>query len=227
MKAPQPIGKKGSLKWIQILINNCSHILDQHLLHNLKLDLEKIEWLSPLKKERYAEYRDDDFLNLLGLEKFNEKLHDFWPKRGPQWDALGKGNEKGPYFLVEAKANIPEIISSSQAKSEKSISRIKDSLFETQKYLNCKSPLNWESGLYQYSNRIAHLYFLRCLCKVEAYMIFIYFLDDHTHIPTSKQEWTGAIYLQKQLMGLKRHKLQRYVVDVFLDVNEIDNRTSG
>jgi hypothetical protein len=87
--------------------------------------------------------------------------------------------------------------------------------------------MNWESGFYQYANRIAHLYFLRCLCDVDAYLIFLYFINDHTHIPTTRQEWEGALKLQKQFMSLKTHKLQRYVAGVFIDVNEINNRTSG
>ena len=225
MKTPHKKGIKGSLKWIQVLINSNSSVLDRHIISNLKLDLENITWLSPLEFEKYAEYRDDDFLAKLGLGKYREILQEFWPKRGPQWDALGRGNENDPYFLVEAKANIPEIISSSQAKSRKSIAQIKKSILETQNYLNCTSSLNWESGFYQYANRIAHLYFLRCLCKVDAYMVFVYFLNDKDHIPTSKQEWDGAINLQKRLMGLSQHKLKRYVAEVFIDVSEIQNQT--
>jgi hypothetical protein len=57
-------------------------------------------------------------------------------------------------------------------------------------------------------------------------LIFLYFINDYTHIPTTEQEWKGALKLQKQLMGLKTHKLQKYVADVFIDVNEIYNRTS-
>ncbi len=227
MKASQPIGTKGSLKWIQTLINDFPCILDQHVINQLGLDYRTINWFSPQKDDNYAEYRDEDFLEILGLKQFKKKLHGFWPKRGPQWDALGRAKKSGPYFLVEAKANIPEIISSSQAKSEKSISKIRNSLSDTQKYLNCQSLMNWESGFYQYANRIAHLYFLRCLCDVDAYLIFLYFINDHTHIPTTRQEWEGALKLQKQLMGLKIHKLQRYVAGVFIDVNEVNNQTSG
>jgi len=42
-----------------------------------------------------------------------------------------------------------------------------------------------------------------------------------THIPTSKSEWDGAIRLQKKLMGLSKHKLQKYIIDVFVDVKTI------
>jgi hypothetical protein len=122
---------------------------------------------------------------------------------------------------VEAKANIPEIMTNIQAKSKKAISQIEKSLFETKKYLNCQSGLNWEHGFYQYANRIAHLYFLRRICSVNAFIVFIYFLNGHTRLLTSRKEWNGVIKLQKQLLGLRRHKLQQYVADVFIDVNQL------
>ena len=221
MKVPQPKGNKGSLKWVQILINRSPSILDQSIMEMHKLDSKKINWVSPLEKDNYAEYRDGDFLSILGLKHFDKKLKDFWPNGGPQWDALGFIKEHDFYFLVEAKANIPEIKTSIHAKSETSLSLIEKSLSETKNYLNCQSGLNWEFGFYQYANRIAHLYFLRRICKINAFLVFIYFLNDHTRLSTSREEWDGAITLQKQLMGLNRHKLQRYVADVFIDVNQL------
>lgn len=221
MIVPQPAGNKGSLKWVQILINRSPSLLDQSIMEKLKLHSKKINWVSPLEKDNYAEYRDGDFLSRLGLYNLNGKLRDFWPNGGPQWDALGFIKKHDFYFLVEAKANIPEIMTSIQAKSKKSISQIEQSLLETKKFLNCRSGLNWEFGFYQYANRIAHLYFLRRICRVNAYLVFIYFLNDYTHLSTSREEWNGVIKLQKQLMGLKRHKLQRYVADVFIDANQL------
>jgi len=224
MRVPQPYGSKGSLKWVQELINSCPFVFNKELSNQLELDLEEIEWLSPLKNDDYAEYRDDDFLIKLGLEEFKEQLHDFWPKRGPQWDALGKEKEHKKYFLVEAKANIPELSSILTAYSKRSISQIRNSLNQVQDYLNCKPSICWESGFYQYANRIAHLYLLRNLCKVDAFLVFLYFVNDHTRMPTSKLEWEGALKKQKQLLGLKNHKLQRFVIDIFIDVNKINFR---
>lgn len=219
MKIPQPVGHKGSLKWIQTVVNDFPLLLDDQIQSILKIKFDPIKWVSPLKNDEYAEYRDNDFLNILDLNQYGDALRNFWPKGGPQWDALGKTNNK--YFLMEAKANIPELISVSKAKSIKSKNLITKSLQKTQTYLNCTPLINWESGLYQHANRIAHLYFFRNSCKIDAYMIFIYFLNDDTHIPTSRNEWEGTIQLQKLLLGLTRHKLQRYVADIFIDVNEL------
>jgi hypothetical protein len=102
MKVPQPTGNKGSLKWVQILINRASAILDKTIMEKLKLDSIKINWVSPLEKDNYAEYRNGDFLARLGLQNLNGKLRDFWPNGGPQWDDLEIIKEQGSYFLAEA-----------------------------------------------------------------------------------------------------------------------------
>ena len=137
----QPKGTKGSLKWIQEVVNNNPLFLDNPVRNFIGADnKQKIEWLSPKKEDGYAEYRDQAFLDLLGIKTTKATLKDFWPARGPQWDALGRmGNEA--YLLIEAKAHITEILSSSQAKSPESKALIKKSLGKTQM---CKSgtPLN-------------------------------------------------------------------------------------
>ena len=131
----QPKGNKGSLKWIQHIVNDLPHILNKPINEFIGSKKEsRIEWLSPKADDDYAEYRDQDFLDLLGIKLTKTKLGDFWPSRGPQWDALGRIDDKA-YFLVEAKAHVAEIISSSQAKAPSSKSLIKKSLKETAKAL--------------------------------------------------------------------------------------------
>jgi hypothetical protein len=218
----QPQGDKGSLKWIQALINEYPSTLNKEINKFLNRDPElSIKWLSPREEDHWAEYRDEAFLDLLGIKQTKTKLSDFWPKGGPQWDALGRASETGPYFLVEAKANIPELLSDWQAKAPVSQKLIKNSLRETQKYLNCISHIDWTKGFYQYANRIAHLYYLRYLNNVDAYLVFVYFINDEKHIATQKLEWDGAIRLQKQIMGLSKHKLQKYIIDVSVDVEKM------
>jgi hypothetical protein len=141
MRIPQKKGTKGSLRWIQTLINQFPSVLDKEICAEFNLTEKHIEWLTPLVSDEFAEYRDDDFLKLLGLSDYTDKLHDFWPTRGPQWDALGRLTPDGPYFLVEAKANIPEVVSRSQAKSRESITQISESLHKTQAFLNCNSSI--------------------------------------------------------------------------------------
>lgn len=219
MRTPQPEGIKGSLKWIQILVNDHPSNLNEAISNAIQHPIPTIQWLSPGKADEYAEYRDGAFLDLLGLGEFKTSLRKFWPRNGPQWDALGRSTEKGPYFLLEAKANIPEIMSSLGAKSKDSIAKIRKSLEETRRYQDCKESELCEKGFYQYANRLAHLYFLRNICKADAYLVFVYFLNDPTYIPTTRQQWAGALELQKSLLGLKKYRLRSYIFEIFIDVN--------
>ena len=64
---PQSVGSKGSRKWIQILINRNVEILDAYLNKMYIVDEEAIKWYSPLKEDDYSEYRDQDFVEKLGI----------------------------------------------------------------------------------------------------------------------------------------------------------------
>ena len=119
-KVKQAKGRKGSLKWIQKLVNEKPDVLNKQINDSLGFSKKQsIQWLSPKANDDYSEYRDQAFLDLLGIELSKTKLKDFWPQRGPQWDALGRVKNKA-YFLVEAKAHVTELISSSMAKSPRS-----------------------------------------------------------------------------------------------------------
>ena len=197
-------------------------MLSNPIINAIEADREEsLEWLSPKTDDDYSEYRDQDFLDLLGIKLYKTRLNDFWPKRGPQWDALGRIEDK-VYFLIETKAHVSEIISSSQAKSPASKSLIKKSLNAAGSYLKLNPQVDLIKGFYQYCNRLAHLYLLRRLNDIPAYLVFLYFVNDHTHIPTTKEEWNGALQLMHALLGSHRHTLSKYVIDVFIDVKEFN-----
>jgi hypothetical protein len=191
-KIKQAKGSKGSLKWIQYIVNSRPDVLNNPINDFLGYDISRpIEWLSPKAGDDYSEYRDQAFLDLLGINLYKTRLKDFWPKRGPQWDALGRIGDRA-YFLFEAKGHISELVSSSQAKLPASKSLINKSLNETKKYLKLNPYTDLSKGFYQYWNRLAHHYLLRKLNGIPVYLVFVYFINDHTHIPTSREEWEGA-----------------------------------
>ena len=220
MRAVERKPARGSLRWLREAVNAKSGMLDGSIRQACGLPARtKIEWRSPLEKDDYAEYGDHDFLALLGLELEHRPLETFWPNRGPQWDALARA-DTGQIILVEAKANIPEIVSPGTSASAESRTLIDNSLLETKRYLRVPEDIPWSGRLYQYANRLAHLYLLRALNGVDTHLIFLYFTcATDVNGPETVKEWIAALTVAKRVLGLRsRHRLHRYVHDVFIDV---------
>jgi hypothetical protein len=218
---PQLKATKGSQKWIQALINEKQHILNSHLRQNLNLaEDEEIQWISPLKEDDFAEYRDQAVLEKLGINLQSHLLDDFWPKGGPQWDALGT-SALGKLFLVEAKSHIPELISSCGAKDPNSIAKIQKSLRITKDKLGSKTDFDWSKTFYQYANRLAHVSFLK-QNGLPAYFVSVFFLNDfEMNGPKTVDEWSGAIRLVHRCLGLREHLLQKWIINVYVDVSKL------
>ena len=146
------------------------------------------------------------------------KLNEFWPTRGPQWDALAITTDKR-ILLIEAKANIPEIVSPPTSAGQKSKELIDKSLKETKDYLRIKNDIDWSGTFYQYTNRLAHLYFLRVKRDIPTYLINIYFIGDKSvNGPNTQGEWKAALQVLYSYLGLSRHKLSKYMADIFIEV---------
>lgn len=219
----QPSNGKGSLKNIQLLVNNRSSLINTQLVSAFpKLIKHNISWMSPLATDNFAEYRDEDFIVRVSLNKAKINLKSFWPNQGPQWDALAK-TDKGAIILVEAKANIPEVVSpASGAKAVSSRKLIAKSLQATKDFLGVNNDIDWAGTFYQYTNRLAHLYFLRSK-GVEAYLVNTYFTGDKSvDGPATKEEWMAALIVVNKYLGIgNRHKLKKYCADIFIDVSQL------
>jgi hypothetical protein len=221
---PQQIGTRGSQKWIQLLINDCPQLINTPLQRECQLAAdEHITWVSPLKSDEFAEYRDQEFLHQIGVSLKQRPLNTFWPSSGPQWDALAR-TDKGKVFIVEAKAHITEIVSSGCGASSQPKALIEKSFHEVESYLKIQSLTEWTTVFYQYANRLTHLYLLRELNNIPAYLVFVYFLNDkEMNGPATKEEWISAIQVVEEVLGLgKKHSLKPYIIDVFIDVNDIE-----
>jgi len=216
---PQSQAKKGSQKWIQKLVNDKPEVLNSKIWSALNLsEDEDIQWLSPLRSDEYAEYRDQAFLDLLNIRLEKTSLAQFWPKGGPQWDALGKSSS-GKLFLIEGKSHISELISSLRAEDEESRKKIQKSLEETKRYLDSKAHSDWSQGFYQYTNRLAHLYLLR-KNNLPAYLVHVHFLKDfEMKGPDTFHEWEGAIKLLESYLGIGRHGLEKFTTNVYIDIH--------
>jgi len=217
----------GSQYWLRLAVNYAPGIIYREIIKAVDdAKDQQIEWLSPLPPD-FTEYRDQAFLDKLRLTLPRMQLENFWPKGGPVWDALAR-TAKGHVFLCEAKAHIPEVNSPKSGASSKSLRRIAASLNETRAFLNADPIVDWTRTFFQYTNRIAHLYFLREINGIDAYLINVYFLNDTTmHGPTSVSEWKGALTLLKTHLGVTRTKLSPFMKDIFIDIEELKKaRTS-
>lgn len=212
---------KGSLKLIQTLINDYPHVINSKVPVGGKIEMQ---WVSPLKEDEYAEYRDQDFIKRLDIEdQLSLKPEEFWPKYGPQWDALGK-TLNNDVFLVEAKANLTELNSSASAASNAdSIQQIRQSLEKTKVYIGGDLNADWAGRYYQYSNRIAHLFYLRVLNQVPAYLMFVYFIgDESVNGPKAQNEWETAIQKVHNTLGIpEQHPLKDFILEVFIDIRDL------
>src|SRR6266498_5583924 len=111
----QPTTFTRSRKWLQDLVyNHPAMLADAIHAAQPHVQSQKIDWRSP-QPPKYLEYRDGKALQALDLSHMRSALARFWPARGPVWDALGVGIGTDERFLVEAKAHIPELVSSPTA----------------------------------------------------------------------------------------------------------------
>ena len=222
---PAPSDKefRRSRKWIQELVCNRA---DQFALYIReaapKVRAKAIDWRSP-KANDFREYRDGKALDALGLGTLRDELARFWPARGPVWDALGVGKETGECFLLEAKAHIPEVVSSPTKAQGHSRSRIRGRLNDLKRSLGSTAPADWSGTFYQYANRLAYLHWLRSH-NIPAFLVSVYFTNapDVPNTVRSQDEWQGALTVIRTYLGLgRKHPLTPFVVDVFVDVDEI------
>jgi hypothetical protein len=214
MRVPQPVGEKGSLRWIQAIAKPESII--SNAIHSA-LDLPPsvvIDWRSPRADDEYAEYRDADFLAVLGLDRLRSDLESFWPERGPQWDALGIAAD-GKVILVEAKAHASELASTCAA-GPSSRDRITRALDAAKQHYGAPASRDWLQGYYQFANRLAHLQFLRDR-GVDAHLVFVYFLGDaDMRGPDSKEAWARAIDDCHTALGIPGERKLPGVHEVFV-----------
>ncbi len=206
----------GSLRDLQCLINERSSAIAEEIGRITGQPIN-IDWMSPLMNDAYAEYSDNDFIDILRLNKtLRFPLKNFWPSGGPHWDALGISDTG--VILVEAKAHASELKSSCKATSSDSLMLINNSLKMVKSELGVSESADWLHPYYQYANRIAHLYYLRVINKIDARLVFLYFLNDRSVDGIDEiSEWKQKIRQIKDCLGINHpHILDKYIYEIFI-----------
>jgi hypothetical protein len=210
---------KGSKLQIRRLINVDPQRIEEQLRKEIPgWGTAEFDWRSPLVSEQYREYCDGKFLAALGLEDYSEALvGSFWPHRGPNWDALARVALPHPaVLLIEAKSHRSEM-ASCYGGGRESLKIIEAAFHKTRQWLQPQNRREWTSPFYQFANRLAHLYFLRKECGLEAWLAHVYFTGD-PYYPTSREQWEDWLREVRFELGIRDHKIEG-LVDIFLCVN--------
>jgi hypothetical protein len=218
----------GSQRWLQIAINRKPQLLTSALHRSGALGLRTlVTWQSPLENDDFREYRDRAALDKTGITKLKRPLEDFWPARGPVWDALGTTSE-GHSLFIEAKAHIPEAATPSTKASPASRELIDRSLAEARQFYAPRATTIWSNLFYQYANRLAHHYFLKEINQVSSALVFLYFVNaDDMLGPMSEEEWQGAVRLIHAVLGLPKDLKSYGVFDAFLDTRLLQDSVAS
>jgi len=196
----------GSQRWIQEFVCQRADLLNNAILQalpSLSVLNPGIDWVSPLEADGFAEYYDERFLVALGVDQYKQQLRTFWPRRGPHWDALARihfGNGVGA-ILVEAKSYPAELLGSGCQASPRSRAQIETAFCQTKRWLGADPTADWYGPLYQSANRLAHLYFLREIIKVPAWLVHVCFVAD-PRTPTPVDAWRPALAVAEKQLGL-------------------------
>lgn len=218
--SPLPAGKvamnragraqRGSQRQLQDYVNLVPSLLDDAVLSALPMKVQqsspRIKWVSPLATDQFREFRDEEFLEAIGMGGYSKDLRAFWPKFGPCWDALGllttSLSQSVPVpILVEAKSHVQEVYGNGCQAGEASRALIEKSLHAAKSWCGARPDANWTGPLYQFANRISHLYFMRQRIARPCFLVNLYFIDD-PYRPTSDPEWVAALHAIHQELGL-------------------------
>jgi hypothetical protein len=197
----------GSQLRMQMYVNERPQLISEAIAKALlpqKLDVSEMVWVSPLKHKQYCEYQDEEFLEVAGAGHFAARLKTFWPRGGPCWDALARLTSGG-CVLVEAKSHVLEVYGNGCGARGKPRELIESSLNRTKRWLGVEERTDWLGPLYQSANRIAHLYFLRELCGINAFLANVFFLNDpHSKFATTQEQWESGIGTAYEQLGIRK-----------------------
>jgi hypothetical protein len=213
----------GSQKWIQYFVDWQQKALTDSVLAavpSLREFNGVLEWVSPLEDDKFREYRDEDFLTLVGAAEHIAQLRSFWPRGGPCWDALAKAQNDAQQgvVLVEAKSYPAEMLGGGCQAGVTSRAQIERAINATKLRLAARPSADWLGPHYQSANSLAHLYFFREVVRTPAWLIHVCFTND-PRSRTTEAEWRRALGAASAELGLNAMESEFSAV-VFLEAKE-------
>ena len=153
------------------------------------------------------------------------KVSEFWPDKGPNWDAVAVDGTT--YLLIEAKAHIKELSHKNMTGAKnKSYDLIRRSIHSLQK--KYKIPIDdlWLTDYYQLANRLAFCDFLNEK-GVSSRLVYICFLNGYEYSYSghkiinksvkNKVEWQKALNEMIEKMNIKGTPLEDLIEPVYID----------
>jgi hypothetical protein len=203
--------EKGSQLQTQIYVNRRQSELNkaiQAAVPSLSVQEPALIWVSPIQADSFREYHDAEFLSAVGLEVLTPLLENFWPSRGPHWDALAvvqRSTREPGVLLLEAKS-YPEEFQGGGLKATSPSSKKKSAraLKATQDWLAIPESKRdtWTGSHYQTANRLAHLYWLRQVAGIDAWLVHLLVVNDPTFKGTPRAKWRSGVNQMKRTLGI-------------------------
>lgn len=198
----------GSQRQIQAYVNTpgLTVALDASLIEAMPaLRGCQLEWKAPLACESYSEPRGSKFWAAIGRPDAERLAKNWWPGRGPVWDAvaLARGADGATtVVLVEAKANAAEVKGGAlAAKSPTSKALITQSLETAHHQLGANGrPSAWIGPYYQLANRLAWTHWLNTH-DMPAVFAHVLFKDDRSLRPTGAAQLQDAVEAAHEALG--------------------------
>lgn len=130
------------------------------------------------------------------------------------------GGHSGRTILVEAKAHLREFFSPATQAQGISRDRIAAAFASVRSDLGISTGTDWCRQFYQYTNRLAHLWWLLHQ-GVAAELLFVSFIGDGgMDGPRHAETWQAAFETADYALGLpRRHALSMYVHHVMPDIS--------
>lgn len=167
-------------------------------------------------------------LEFLGTDKqLQEEWNKFWPTGSGihNWDAVGwvRSAQGRELLLIEAKGHINEMKTSCGAKDPGSRRKIRQAFEIVKRDLRVSEEKDWMRKYYQFTNRVAALYFLHKQ-GIPAQLLFLYFVGDRSsrtrECPQSNDEWQAPLTALSEHVGIsKGHLLGDRIHKLFLTVD--------